>query len=119
MFVAFNGEPHSKSVPVVDGTRRLSAVMLYGPVDPTYLEAVWDMGGAILEAGKANKWDKSEKHHKRAGSPSAARGISCGKGQPQLMRLGGKRQPMMEQLMERESLQRVAGFQSGRCSLQT
>ncbi|KAF9060902.1 hypothetical protein BDP27DRAFT_1236045 [Rhodocollybia butyracea] len=101
----------SKSVPITDGARWLSAVMLYGPVDPAYLEAVRDMGGAILEAGKAQKWDKTEKDQKRAGSPAAARGISYGKGQPEPMRLCGKRQPMLEELMGRESFRRVAGFQ--------
>ncbi|KAF9072513.1 hypothetical protein BDP27DRAFT_1400911 [Rhodocollybia butyracea] len=33
-----------KSVPITDGVRRLSAVMIYGPVDPSYLRAIQDMG---------------------------------------------------------------------------
>ncbi|KAF9056805.1 hypothetical protein BDP27DRAFT_1242289, partial [Rhodocollybia butyracea] len=95
-------------IPITDGARRLSAVMIYRPVDPAYLEAIKDMGEAVVKAGKATKWDRLEKCHKRAGSPAAAHGI----GQPKPMRLSGKRQEMMEGLFSRELFHRVAGFQS-------
>ncbi|KIK52538.1 hypothetical protein GYMLUDRAFT_251141 [Collybiopsis luxurians FD-317 M1] len=61
-----------QSVALQDNSGHLLAIRVGSPDDPTYLEDIEDMTQAILEKGKAAKWEAKEKKHKRGGFPTVA-----------------------------------------------
>ncbi|KIK71586.1 hypothetical protein GYMLUDRAFT_235893 [Collybiopsis luxurians FD-317 M1] len=101
-----------ESVALQDDSNCLLAIRIGGPDDSMYFEDVEDMMQAVLEKGRTMKWEAKEKRHKRGSFPAVAQGISYGKGQPEPMHMNDKRQGMMEELMSRSSVCRIAGYQS-------
>lgn len=84
------------------------------PDDPSYVADAEQMAELMMEMGANTDWDKDEKHHKRGNFAYANYGWSYGKGQPRPQRLGGERQEMMREFVEKPCTQRIAAFQSGK-----
>lgn len=109
-----------RSEPITDKHDRVIAVIV-APPECNDWDSVNDEASMLLEEARPEcKFKSEEMTHRRGIYPAMGCGISLGNGQKKPMRLSlrnATNRKIFEKLFSSDAFQRIAGAQSGKCSI--
>ncbi|KAK7435059.1 hypothetical protein VKT23_019867 [Stygiomarasmius scandens] len=102
------------SIPILDSRHQLIGAAIKTIDSPQYRQAIAEATELVQHYAKEANFTLAEKCHKHGGEFGAkATGISFSKGQKEPMRLGGRRQSLMNELIGHPCIEKIAVAQSG------
>ena len=110
-----NGQ-HSVNHPILDSMKRIIAVLVAKPKDPTYDAAALKVFQLMEELGDQQKFTAQDYKHPRGPFPAVNFGIALGPGgtEPMRLKMGTRRTRMMATLQKDQHVQRLAAHQDCR-----
>lgn len=104
-----------RTVPITENSGLIIAVLAGRPGDASYTEAINVLYGSVTEARKDTNFTTAEKTHPRGNFASLSTGIDFPTTQFRPINLQSHHQGILDKLMSRPEVQRIASFQSGEC----